>query len=296
MSIYLLEYMPHILRERIKQQKINLLEMREIRIRVGKPVFATNEKQEISLKNEDGSSFIATDGLCESMFNAINDYSLYAHSDSIRKGFITIRGGHRIGFAGQVVTEEGRVKTVCNISSLNIRISHEVKGVSDGIMNELYDKNGGIKNTLIISPPGFGKTTMLRDIIRNISNGSSEKKGMNVTVIDERSEIAACYKGIPENDLGDRCDVFDGITKAEGMMLALRTMAPRVIAVDEIGGEEDVNAIKQVSKCGCGIIATIHGDCKEDLYINKAVNILIKDKLFQKYIVLGKDGTSYVCS
>lgn len=296
MSIYLLEYMPHILRERIKQQKINLLDMREIRIRVGKPVFATNEKEEISLKNEDGSNFIATDRLCESMFNAINDYSLYAHSDSIRKGFITIRGGHRIGFAGQVVTEEGRVKTVCNISSLNIRISHEVKGVSDGIIKELYDNNGGIKNTLIISPPGFGKTTMLRDIIRNISNGSNEKKGMNVTVIDERSEIAACYKGIPENDLGDRCDVFDGITKAEGMILALRTMAPRVIAVDEIGGEEDINAIKQVSKCGCGIIATIHGDSKEDLYINKAVNTLIKDKLFQNYIVLGKDGTSYVCS
>lgn len=294
--MYLLEYMPRIFREKIGMQGIDLSNIREIRIRTGKPIFILGENREFPLENEDGSNFIATDRLCDSVFHAINDYSLYAHSDSIRKGFITIRGGHRIGFAGQAVMEEGKIKTICNISSLNIRISHEVRGVSDGVLEALYDENNSIKNTLIISPPGFGKTTMLRDIVRNISNGTEGKSGVNVTVIDERSEIAACYKGIPENDLGDRCDVFDGVAKAEGMMLALRTMSPKVIAVDEIGGEDDVAAIRQVSKCGCGIIATAHGGSKEDLCINKAINSLIKDKLFQNYIVIRKDGTSYVCS
>lgn len=294
--MYLLDYMPHELRKMIKGQRIDLREIREIRIRIGKPVFLLGLQGEFSLKNDDGSDFIATDRLCEGMFHSINDYSLYAHSDSIRKGFVTIRGGHRIGFAGQAVVEDGKIKTLCNISSLNIRISHEIKGVSDGIMEEMYDENNGIKNTLIISPPGFGKTTMLRDIVRNISNGFARNKGMNVTVIDERSEIAACYKGIAENDLGSRCDVFDGVTKAEGMILALRTMAPKVIAVDEIGCMDDIEAIRQVSKCGCGILATIHGGGKEDLFRNKAVSALISDRLFQNYIILGKGGTSYVCS
>lgn len=294
--MYLLDYMPHELREIIYSQKIDLNKVREIRIRIGKPVFMLGKDGEFALKNHDGVNFISTDRLCEGMFHSINDYSLYAHSDSIRKGFITIRGGHRIGFAGHAVVEDGKIKTICNISSLNIRINHEVKGVSDGIMEEMYDENQRIKSTLIISPPGFGKTTMLRDIVRNISNGSIGKKGMNVTVIDERSEIAACYKGIPENDLGCRCDVFDGMAKVEGMMLALRTMAPRVIAVDEIGANDEIEAIRQVSKCGCSIIATIHGEGKEDIRINKAVDSLICDRLFQNYIVLGKDGTSYVCS
>lgn len=291
----LIDYMPSVLKEAIKYMKLVPEDFREIRIRINRPVIFVDRGKEIFIKKSDDTLLIADRVLIEALFNSINDYSLYAHADSIRQGFITICGGHRVGFVGQAVLEHGKIKTICNISSLNIRISHEIKGISDDIIAKIVEQES-VLNTLIISPPGFGKTTMLRDIIRNISMGIGKVKGMNVSVIDERSEIAASYMGVPENDMGIRSDVFDNAPKSEGVLMALRTMSPQVIAVDEIGTYEDMDAIRQACKCGCSIIATVHGRNREELEKNPVISQIINENYFQRFIEIRKDGTCHVCS
>lgn len=208
------------------------------------------------------------------------EYSVYAYEDEIRQGFITIKGGHRIGVVGKSVFEDNQLKTIDNISGLNIRVAHEVKGCSDGVMNYLYNNLfDRYYNTLIIAPPGAGKTTLLRDIIRNMSFSH------NVGVVDERSEIAACYEGAMQNDLGVKCDVLDGCNKSEGMLILLRSMSPDIIAVDEIGTKKDIEAIKYLSNCGCSLIATIHGTSIEDVK-NRNIGTIIKDNIFERYIII----------
>jgi stage III sporulation protein AA len=146
----------------------------------------------------------------------ISNYSLYAFEDEIRQGFITINGGHRIGIAGKIIIENDEIKGMKHISFINIRLAHQVKGCANKVIPYLIDeKTKGIYHTLIISPPRCGKTTLLRDIIRQLSDGNSRYPGMNVGVVDERSEIGACYMGTPQNDLGIRTDVLDCCPKAK---------------------------------------------------------------------------------
>ena len=218
---------------------------------------------------------------------SISEYSLYAYEEELRQGFITVGGGHRIGLAGQVVMDNGRVKNVKNISFMNIRVAHQVKGCAREILPYII-KEGKVLHTLIISPPACGKTTLLRDIVRNISDGGNFFMGMNVGVVDERSEIAACYMGIPQNDVGSRTDVLDACPKAEGMLMLLRAMNPKVIAVDEIGSREDIDAISYVMKCGCGIVATVHGASIDDVRTRPILRKLVEEKIFDRYVVLGK--------
>ena len=184
------------------------------------------------------------------------------------------------------------MKNMKYISFLNIRISHQIIGAADAVMPFVYE-NGNICNTLLISMPGVGKTTLLRDMVRQVSSGNRYAGGINVGVVDERSEIAGCFQGIVQNDLGIRTDVLDACPKALGMMMLLRSMSPKVIAVDEIGGKEDEEMIRQVTRCGVHIMATIHGNDLEDLKSNAIGKELVREAIFDRYIVMKKqrDGS-----
>jgi len=231
----------------------------------------------------------------DEILNYMCNYSIYAFEDEIRKGFLTMPGGHRIGIAGQAVLDDREgVKTIKHICYMNIRVANQIQGIADVILPYLY-QNGRLENTLIVSPPGCGKTTLLRELIRQVSEGNAYGKGVTVGVVDERSEIAGSFMGVAQNDVGMRTDVLDGCPKASGMMMLVRAMGPKVIAVDELGGEEDYKALKRAAACGCGFLATVHGDGLTDLRGKQDEVKKLNRDLFSKYIVLTKNhGKPYI--
>lgn len=280
--------LPIKIRKLLEENKIKYEHLQEIRFRVGQPVLLKYQNQEIVLKEKKeigekkySSYFFSKEEMKETM-EYISNFSMYAFENEMRQGFLTIPGGHRVGIAGKVFVEQGRIKRITNIGMLNIRIAHEVIGCSKKIIDFLWEK-GEFCHTLIISPPGGGKTTLLRDIIREIAG---EKSSLTVGVVDERSEIAASYMGVPQNQLGSRCDVMDGCPKAEGMLMLLRSMAPDVIALDEIGGREDIDALKNGRNCGCKILATIHGNSLEEIRKKTQMKEFIENQGFERYVVL----------
>ncbi|MDR7870015.1 MAG: stage III sporulation protein AA [Tissierellaceae bacterium] len=222
-------------------------------------------------------------------FQLITNHSIYAFSEDIRKGYITITGGHRVGIGGKVIYDNSGIEMISSISSLNVRIARQKKGISDHIIPFLLDENKNIYNTLIISPPQCGKTTLLRDLIRNLSNGDSQfRRGFKVSLIDERSEIAGLYNGTPQMEVGVRTDVLDGCLKSDGIMIVIRALSPDIIAVDEIGGSEDTTAIYEALRAGIKLIATIHGSGLGDIRHRLNLNRLIDEKIFQRFIILDR--------
>ncbi|MEG0855035.1 MAG: stage III sporulation protein AA [Terrisporobacter sp.] len=281
------------LREKIKTIKGENIE--EIRLRVNKPLiingnlkdyFYNNKTKTLDTNKDD--AYIVTKEDVEQTFQIICKYSIHSFMDDIKKGFITLRGGHRVGIVGKAIVENGRVENIKHISSLNIRISKEVRNCSHKVMDQIIKNSTQINNTIIISPPQCGKTTLLRDIVRNLSNGNEKYnfKGVNVALIDERNEIAGSYLGISQMDVGIRTDIIETCPKDVGIMMVLRSMSPNVIVTDEIGTEKDIKALYTALNGGVGLITTVHGDSIEDIRNRKELRNLLDEELFKKVILL----------
>ena len=264
--------------------------IQEIRIKVGKPIILNSFKGERILK------YTVTAEDIKQILVKISNYSLYAYEEEIKQGYITIKGGHRIGIAGECVIVGGIIRTIKNISSLNIRICREVIGSSNEVMKYIA-KNNRIYNTLIVAPPKCGKTTILRDIARNVSYGMNiiNLSGKKVSIIDERSEIAACFNGVPQMDVGVRTDVLDNCLKREGMLMAIRSLSPEVLICDEIGTKGDIEALLMAFNSGVNVIVTLHGFSIDDIYKRKVFKELLDNSILDRIVILSnKNGVGTI--
>lgn len=282
----ILNVLPGSIRRILHQEELEYGYLQEIKLRTEKPLLLTYKGSELIPGRQRGQPYYVTRDDIREMLEYISNYSLYAYEEEMKQGFITIEGGHRIGMTGQAIVEGGKVKNLKYISSINVRMSHEILGCADTVFPYIT-RQKRLCHTLIVSPPGCGKTTLLRDLIRQISTGNRYIKGMSVGVVDERSEIGGCYMGVAQNQLGIRTDVLDGCPKAEGMIMLIRSMRPEIIAVDEIGTAEDVHAIEYAMHCGCKMLATVHSRSVEELKKRPVLGRMIEEERFERYIVLG---------
>jgi stage III sporulation protein AA len=277
--------------------KVNLERMEyleEIRLRANKPLIVQNYYEDWFVNNggnlvkDPGNAFIVKQEEVFRTLEIMSRNSIYAFQQDIKSGFLTLPGGHRVGIAGKAVTEGPKVVNIKDITSLNIRISKEIQGCSLKILKYITHSKNEVYNTLLVSPPQCGKTTMLRDLARVLSNGVKEIgfKGIKVGLVDERSEIAACHKGMPQFDVGIRTDVLDGCPKSIGMIMMIRSMSPQVIITDEIGDQGDKDSIITILNAGIKIITTAHGFNISELKSRREVLNLIEEKVFERYIVL----------
>lgn len=282
----ILRVLPRNVRLALNRERFIVSDIHELRLRVGKPLLVICKGGERMIGNERDGPYTVTKEDVREMLEYVSNFSLYAYEQEMKQGFITIEGGHRVGITGQAIIENGTVKNLRYISSINLRMSHEVLGCADSVFPYITQE-GRLCHTLIVSPPGCGKTTLLRDMIRQISDGNRWISGMTVGVVDERSEIGGCLRGVAQNELGLRTDILDGCPKAEGMTMLLRSMSPAVLAVDEIGSAKDVHAIEHAMHCGCRLLATIHANSMEELRRKPLIDCMVTKKWFERYILLG---------
>ena len=276
-----LEYFPSNIKSKILEN--NLEQLEEIRLRTNRNILLKIGQEEIKI-----DYVINTQEILE-ILQRICDNSIYTYQSQICNGYITIKGGHRVGISGNVVVKDGQVINISHIYSLNFRIARQVIDCSYSILPYILNtKENTIYNTIILSPPGRGKTTLLRDSVRKISEGIQEYnfKGITVGVVDERGEIAAMYKGIPQNDLGERTDILDNVSKDIGMKMLIRSMNPKVIVADEIGTEQDIEAINYAITSGVKGLFTAHGDSLENITLNPILSKLYKLDIIERIILI----------
>ncbi|MCJ8006800.1 stage III sporulation protein AA [Lederbergia wuyishanensis] len=266
-------------------------EIEEIRLRVNRQVEVAYNGLHYFLP------YLFSKEEAEQFISKLANHSFYTLEEELRKGYITIEGGHRVGLAGKVILENGSVKAIRHLSSFNIRIAREKVGVADKYIQYLFDHTW--KNTMIIGPPQTGKTTLLRDIARLISSGVQEYDipSFKTGIVDERSEIAGCVHGIPHLHFGPRIDVLDACPKAEGMMMMIRSMSPNVLIVDEIGRPEDTIAIMEAINAGITLMMTTHGNNFEEISKRPLLKPIIQHRVFERFIELSRrDGPGTIIS
>lgn len=276
--------LPPALAKTIRENSLVPIEcLEEIRLRLGQPILLKAKgKWFPCMQPYNKEKCIFSNREMKACISLLSAYSLYAFSEEIRQGFLTIEGGHRIGFCGKAVMEDGKIKTLHPISSLNIRIAREVKGCGDEVFPYLF-ADGHFCHTMILSPPGCGKTTLLRELIRKLSRAEG---GYAVGVVDERGEIAGMCGGIAQMDLGECTDVVSGCPKAEGMLLLLRSMSPQIIAVDELGRESDFLAASDLIHAGVNLLCTVHGSSLSELRQRAFLQGLIEHQVVERFVIL----------
>ena len=276
----IIELLPPAISAQLLDRTEKIEEIEEIRIRVGRPLEVMSGKEifygSTPVLKEDADLFL----------NKISQYSFYILEEELKRGYITVQGGHRVGLAGRVILENGRVKGLRDITFFNIRIARQKKGLVNKWVHYLYDRRW--LSTLIIGAPQTGKTTFLRDLARYASIGESSRRipAMKVGIVDERSEIAGCVKGVPQMDFGIRVDVLDGCPKAEGMMMLIRSMSPEIIVADEIGRVEDVEAMMEAVNAGITLFTTAHGHSLEDILVRPIMKNIILEANFERIVEL----------
>lgn len=249
--------------------------VREIRVRAGRRACVLTSEGESICPGVISQQQVAQ------MAEALCEHALYVRAEEQRQGFVTLRGGHRMGLCGRVVTHGQSIRAIREISSLCIRVAGQWLGAADALVPHLWQEGGRVRSALIIGLPGMGKTTLLRDACRTLSD-----QGMHMCVVDERSEIAAMCGGVPQLDVGANTDVLDGCAKEAGMRWMLRAMSPDVLVTDELGSALDAQAVMDAARCGVSVMATLHGRDLETALSRGTLYTLVQNQIFDRYVLL----------
>lgn len=262
----------------------------EVRLRVDKPIMLVCPgqhwfvDQKSQMHNIPGGCFPVTPQEIADAILSICSYSVHSHQDEMRNGYISLRGGHRAGICGTAVLSDGRIQAIREVTSINLRIARDIRGAADEVMQHTFRQEMG--GVLIGGPPSSGKTTILRDLARQLASGTTGRY-LKVAVVDERGELGAVYEGVPQNDLGPGCDILSGYPKGEGILTAIRTLSPQVIICDEIGGQEDVTGMLDGLRCGVRVVASAHAESLAELLEKKQITRLLLEGAFSTILMLG---------
>jgi stage III sporulation protein AA len=280
-----IEYFPYEIRNILKSisdydsgrvQEIRLRVNRNLNVTINGSEYTVLKNGSISRKNSNG--VLINQDIMNETFNSLCEYSIHSYEESLINGYITIKGGCRVGFGASCSMKNGIIESIKYINSINIRIANQILNCSDIITNLIYKED--VSNTLIAGPVSSGKTTILRDICRKIG------KNKRISLIDERNEIACCFNGVPQSDIGNMTDVLEGYNRSDGIEIALRTLTPDIIVCDEIFNTKDAHSIIKLYGNGVKIITTTHASSIKELKEKEVIRRLIAKKIFKYVVVL----------